>query len=271
MKKSTNGLTHTALGNCRIDASPDRWFIRKRLLLAVLLMGVSLTLFVWGAGGISYRDSARSTPLRVTANAQFYPTFGTPNDALATDDGANVLVSVTGESTPCPGKPSPPPTTFTTGVQVFSTSDFSVNPCGGQQIINFPSSHRLKPVQHVDGMQFFPGSPQVSVGAAIERQGAEFFRLTSLTEPCGMDGDSAVQVPQYPILNCDHCPNCAPGTFDVAVTPDGHYAFLANEYGQLPSPTPTTETGGGTVGVIKVERDGSGGFTRGTKPVEPSN
>lgn len=28
---------------------------------------------------------------------------------------------------------------------------------------------------------------------------------------------------------------------------------------------------GGTIGVIKVERDGSGGFTRGTKPVEPYN
>ena len=251
-----------------MDALPDRGFIRRRLLLALFLMGMSLTLFVWGAGGISHGDSERSTPLTVTANAQFYPTFGTPNDALVTDDGANVLVSVTGATTPCPNKPSPPPTTFTTGVQVFSTSDFS-NPCGGQQIINFPSSHRLKPVQHVDGMQFFPGSPQVSVAAAIERQGAEFSRLVSLNEPCGMDGDRTIQVPQYPILNCDHCPNCAPGTFDVAVTPDGHHAFLANEYGQLPSPTPTTETGGGTVGVIKVERDGSGGFTRGTKPVEP--
>ena len=234
-------------------------------------MVASLTVFLWGAGGISYGDSARSTPLKMTASAQFYPTFGTPNDALVTDDGVNVLVSVTGETTPCPGKPSPPPTTFTTGVQVFSTSDFNVNPCGGQQIISFPSSHRHPAVQHIDGMQFFPGLPQVSVGAAIERQGGEFFRLASLNEPCGVDGVGIIQVPQYPILNCAGCPNCAPGTFDVAVTPDGHYAFLANEYGQLPSPTPTTEKGGGTVGVIKVERDGSGGFTRGTKPVEPYN
>jgi hypothetical protein len=88
--------------------------------------------------------------------------------------------------------------------------------------------------------------------APIERQGAEFFRLASLNEPCGVDG--VIQVPQYPIINCTGCPNCAPGTFDVAVTPDGHYAFVANEYGQLPSPTPTPETGGGTIGVIKVER-----------------
>ena len=264
-------LTNSTPRNCPIDPSRKDGFISKLFLhtfLAIVLIGGSLALFLCAAGGISYGDLARSTPLQVTASAQFYPTFGTPNDALVTSDGANVLVSVTGETTPCPGKPSPPPTTFTTGVQVFSTSDFNVNPCGGQQIINFPSSHRLKPVQHVDGMQFFPGSPQVSVGAAIERQGAEFFRLTSLTEPCGMDG--VIQVPQYPIMNCDNCPDCAPGTFDVAVTPDGHYAFVANEYGKMPSPTPTTETGGGTIGVIKVLRDGAGRFT-GTKPVEPYN
>jgi hypothetical protein len=249
-KRSTPlDLTNSALGKFRVAASLNRGLTRKRFVLAALLMGASLIVFLWGAGGISYGDSARSTPLKVTANAQFFPTFGTPNDALVTDDGANVLVSVTGETTPCPGKRSPPPTTFTTGVQVFSTSDFSVNPCGGQQVINFPSSHRLKPVQHVDGMQFFPGSPQVSVGAAIERLGAEFFRLSSLTEPCGMDG--VIQVPQYPIMNCSDCPNCPPGTFDVAVTPDGHYAFVANEYGKMPSPTPATETGGGTIGVIR--------------------
>ena len=267
-KSTTPSLTNSSLANCRLDASPDRGFIRRRLLLAVLLMGVSLTIFLWGAGGISYGDSARSTPLKVTANAQFYPTFGTPNSALVTDDGAYVLVSVTGATTPCPRKPSPPPTTFTTGVQVFSTSDFG-NPCGGQQIINFPSSRRLAPAQHIDGIQFFPGSPQVSVGAAIERQGAGFFRLASLNEPCAMDG--VIQVPQYPVKNCDNCPNCAPGTFDVAVTPDGHYAFVANEYGLMPSPTPMTETGGGTIGVIRVERDAGGGFTRGTRSIENNN
>src|SRR5215510_5796971 len=102
-KKSTSGLTNSALGKYRIDASPDRGFIGKRLLLAVLLICASLTVFLWGAGGISYGDSARSTPLKVTANAQFHPTFGTPNDALVTADDSYVLVSVSGP----------------TGVQVF--------------------------------------------------------------------------------------------------------------------------------------------------------
>ena len=218
-KSTTPDLTNSAQENCRIDASPNRGLIRKRFLLAVLLMGASLILFLWGAGGISYGDSVRSTPPKVTASALFYPTFGTPNSALVTDDDAYVIVSVTGATTPCPtmspcpatspcpvgphptatSTPTGTPANFTTGIQVFSRADLMMNPCGGQQIINFPSSHRLKPVQHIDSIQFFPGSPQVSVGAAIERQGAEFFRLASLDEPCGVDG--VIQVPQYPVIN----------------------------------------------------------------------
>jgi len=70
-KSTTPDLTNSSLENCRIEASPDRGFIRKRLLLAVLLMGSSLILFLWGAGGISYGDSPRSAPLKVTASAEF--------------------------------------------------------------------------------------------------------------------------------------------------------------------------------------------------------
>ena len=283
MKKSTTpSLTNSAAESCR----SDQRFIRKRLLLALLLIGASIVLFGWGAGGNSYGDSVRSTPLKVTAGATFYDTFGTPNSALITDNGAHVLVSVTGETTPCPtmspcpanspcGRGTPTPTTtpeatstptgtpanFTTGIQVFSTSDFS-NPCGGQQIINFPSR---PPVQHIDGIQFFPGSPQLSVGAAIERQGAEFFRLASLNEPCGVDG--FIRVRQHPVIDNCNCPNSPPGTFDVAVTPDGRYAFVANEYGLMPSPTPAEEILGGTIGVIRVMRDAAGGFTTGTRSI----
>lgn len=283
-------LTNSALGNCRTAAPFDRGLTRKRFLLAVALVVASLTLFVWGVGGISYGDSPRSTPFQVTANATFHDTWGTPNSALITDDGAHVLVSVTRETTPCPTmSPCPSispcrrpietltarptatssPSGMPAGVQVFSTADFMQNPCGGQQIIEFPSSRRVKSAQHVDGIQFFPGSPQVSVGAAVERQGGEFFRLASLNEPCGMDG--VIQVRQYPVMDNCNCPNSPPGTFDIAVTPDGHYAFVANEYGLMPSPTPTTEIGGGTVGVIKVARDASGGFTRGTRSIEQNH
>ena len=72
-------------------------------------------------------------------------------------------------------------------------------------------------------------------------------------------------------MNCDNCPLCPPGTFDVAVTPDGQYAFVANEYGKMPSPTPTTEIGGGTIGIVRVERDAAGRFTGGTRRIEHNN
>lgn len=229
-----------------LNSSRNGGLIRKPFLckiLALALMGASLALFLCAAGGLSYGDSTRSQPSSLTVETHYYPTFGTPNDALVTADDAYVIVSV-----------SEP-----TGVQVFRNPDFT-NPCGGQQILNFPPPGG-QPLQAVDGMQFFPGSPQVSVGAAVEAHGAEFFRLASLTAPCAVDG--VINVQQYPANpNCgaSHCP---PGTFDIAVTPDGEYAFVANEYGLMPSPTPTTEKGGGTVGVIRVQRDDFGRFTSG--------
>ena len=286
-------LTNSTPRHCPIDPPRKTGFISKLFVhtfLAIVLIGGSLALFLCAAGGVSYGDSARSTPLTVTANATFHDTFGTPNSALVTDDGAYVLVSVTRETTPCPTmSPSPSqspcrvpvqapmatpaatstPSGMPAGVQVFSTADFTQNPCGGQQIIEFPSSRRLKSAQHVDGIQFCPGSPKVSVAAAVERQGGEFFRLASLNEPCGMDG--VAQVQQDPVIDNCNCPNSPPGTFDVAVTLDGHYAFVANEYGFMPSPTPTDEIGGGTVGVIRVARDAAGGFTRGTRSIEQNN
>jgi hypothetical protein len=114
-------------------------------------------------------------------------------------------------------------------------------------------------------MQFFPGSPQVSVGAAVEAHGAEFFRLASLTAPCAVDG--IINVQQYPVRpNCNPQNLCSPGTFDIAVTPDGEYAFVANEYGLMPNGLNMGM--GGTVGIIRVQRDDAGRFTPGTRSIE---
>ena len=158
-KSTTRSLTNSALENCRIDASPYRGQTGKRFLLAVLLIGASLTVFLWGAGGISYGDSAHSTPLKVTANAQFYPTFGTPNDALVTADDAYLLVSV-----------SEP-----TGIQVFKNPDFT-NPCGGQQILDFPRPQPGgQPVRAVDGMQFFPGCRKSALVPQLRCTALNFF------------------------------------------------------------------------------------------------
>jgi DNA-binding beta-propeller fold protein YncE len=222
-----------------------------------------LALCLCYAGAVSYGGSARLTPLNVTALPHFYPTFGTPNDALVTADDAYVIVSVSGTDL-CTDESC-------AGVQVFRKPDFT-NPCGGQQILYFPRPQpHGPPIQAADGMHFFSGSPQVSVGAAVEARGAEFFRLASLNEPCAIDG--IVNVPQLPAI--PNCPNpqhlCPPGTFDVAVTPDGQYAFVANEYGLMPSPTPATEKGGGTIGIIRTRRDDAGRFTHGTRSIEQNN
>ena len=232
----------TLLSSSRNGGLIRKPFLRK--ILALALMGAALALFLCAVGGVSYADPARSKPSILTVETHYYPTFGTPNDALVTDDNAYVLVSVSGA----------------TGVQVFRNSDFT-NPCGGQQILNFPRPRPgVQPVQTVDGMQFFPGSPQVSVGAAVEAHGAEFFRLASLNQPCAIDG--IVNVPQLPVIsNCPFAPNCSPGSFDLVVTPDGEYAFVANEYGVMPN---GLNMGlGGTIGIIRVQRDDFGRFTNG--------
>jgi hypothetical protein len=260
-------LTNSARRNCRINSSRDGGLIRKpflRKILAVALIGASLALFLCAAGGVSYGRPAGLTPLSMTVDAQFYPTFGTPNDALVTADDSYVLVSVSQVANPPFGA---------TGVQVFKKPDFT-NPCGRQQIISFPQPIPGStppplggPVQAVDGLKFFPGSPQVSVGAAVEEQGAEFFRLASLNEPCGIDG--VINVQQPPVI--PNCPSpqhlCPPGTFDLAVTPDGQYAFVANEYGVMPTPPPNINAGSGTIGIIRTRRDHFGRFTPGTRSI----
>jgi hypothetical protein len=229
-----------------------------------------LALCLCYSGAVSDGSSPSSNSPSVTVlDTHFYPTFGNPAKALVTDDDAYVLVSVNQPPAPkpCAGSPTPAatPTENFTGLQVFEKPCYT-NPCNSRQIINFPSpTIREEPVKAVYGMQFFPGSPQVSIGAAVEALGAEFFRLASLNEPCGMDNVRHVQ--EKPVV--PNCPGglCPPGSFDLAVTPDGEYAFVANEYGTLPNPTPPDLLGKGTIGVIKVERDAAGRFTRNTRAI----
>jgi|RhiMetdeSRZDD1v2_1073273.scaffolds.fasta_scaffold32064_2 DNA-binding beta-propeller fold protein YncE len=204
-----------------------------------------LTLFLCHAGGAAYACT-NVIGVGVTVTSCLYSTVGNGQaaDALVTNKGY-VLVSLNGPA----------------GVQVFQPvgGDYR-NPCGGQNIIRFPATV-AGPVQQVMGMSFFPRArspidPHVSVGAAVESQGAEFFRLSGL-DTCTIDGVVNVQQPQPPNANSN-----APGTFDLAVTPDGSYAFVANEYGNV-SNVPWT----GTVGIIRTPRDGLGRFTTATRPL----
>ena len=234
--------------------------IRKVLKLTAAFSSLALCLCY--AGSVSAGSS-------VTVDANFYPTFGSPTRALATADDNYVLVSVTGHEA---------------GVQVFEQSDFTTNPCGSgtQNIIELPprNGKSANSVTSVQGMQFLPYPQGVSVGAAVEHQGAEFFSLSDL-KTCAIDGkDNVVNVPQPPAQSSSVCTqlggNCAPGSFDLAVTPNGApgYAFVANEYGlkrvgKNDLPLPDLNFGKvGTIGVIKIQRNSAGGFTSGTRSID---
>ena len=219
-----------------------------------------LALFLCHGGGAAFACT-NVIGVGVTVTSCLYSTVknGQAADALVTNEGY-VLVSLSGPA----------------GVQVFQPVDGGYrNPCGGQNIIVFPATV-AGPVQQVMGMSLFPSlqhdrhegrvpipiDPQVSVGAAVESQGAEFFHLSRL-DTCTLDGVVNVQQPQPRNANSK-----APGTFDLAVTPDGSYAFVANEYGNV-SNVPLDWTG--TVGIIRTPRDELGRFTTETRALLQNN
>ena len=167
---------------------------------------------------------------------------------------------------------TPPAPPNESGVQVFD-SDFN-NPCGGQNIIGFPPPGG-QAITSVDGIQFLPAPNGVSVAAAVEQQGTEFFNLSDV-KTCAIDGKrNIINVQQRPVLSPMSCTSqggsCYPGSFRIAVTPNGApgYAFVANEYGLKHLPPPKVNFGlGGTVGVIRVQRNSGGGFSPGTGSIE---
>ena len=186
--------------------------------------------------------------------------------ALVTADAKYVLVSLdcdVSQLTCAPTTPPAPPNE--SGVQVFD-SDFN-NPCGGQTIIGFPPPGE-QAITSVDGIQFLPAPNGVSVAAAVEQQGAEFFNLSDV-KTCAIDGKrNIVNVQQRPVqspMSCASQGSCYPGNFRIAVTPYGAlgYGFVANEYGLKHLPPPKVNFGlGGTVGVVRVQRNSGGGFRR---------
>jgi hypothetical protein len=164
------------------------------------------------------------------------------------------------------------------GIQIFRSSQGYGNPCSDQNIINFEA---LKiGIKQVEGLQIFPDRyrqvrlTKVSVGAAVEQLGAEFIDVDLST----CDINSAVNVAQPPVQPPQDCDkpneNCAPGTFNLAVTSKlaglVEYAFVANEYGLplnynlLPLNSAVQK---GSVGIVRVQRDFYGRFTTRTRRI----
>lgn len=156
----------------------------------------------------------------VGASSVTYPTSGHAFRAVPLPDG-NVLVSVT-------GAPS--------GVQVFTPSGTGLQ----ASCLNY-----LRPAFQADGdpalgLTLFPNGS--TVAEAVGDDGV-IFQNTAELENCISTG---AVVSQGPVSSKQ-------GTFDVAVTPDGKYAFVANEYG-VASGAATQ----GNVGVVQLQYDASG-------------
>ena len=157
-----------------------------------------------------------------------------PFRALPLSSG-DVLVSVT---EPGSGSTSGP----NTGIEVFTPSATGlVHSC-----TNTLRSSFLTDGATGLGLNLLPNG--VGLAAAIGADGAIFYDLATL-ETCNSTG---LQVSQGTVASDQ-------GTFDVAVTPDGKFAFVANEYGVAAGAIPE-----GNVGVIALQYDGSGDVTAGT-------
>jgi hypothetical protein len=173
-----------------------------RIVTALFLSFLTLCLFF--AGAVSYGGSPCSDPPSVPVETSYYDTLGTPANALVTGEG-HILVSVSGGTIPNGGCPNAPPNSGVTGVQVFNTD---LTPAC---LINLPRPPGGRPIASVFGMKSFPRRPRqtaetASIGAAVEAEGAEFFRLSDFNT-CAKDG--IVNVQQYRHRK-------APGTFDLA-------------------------------------------------------
>lgn len=128
------------------------------------------------------------------------------------------------------------------GVEVFSSSSGAfVSTC-----VNQLSSTLLSEGGALSELSYLPNGLSIAAGAGSP--GAIFYNAAALAN-CSATG----LVVSQGALSADE------GTQAVAVTPNGNYAFVSNEYGVAAGAT--TE---GNVGVVSLQYDASGNVTGGT-------
>jgi DNA-binding beta-propeller fold protein YncE len=103
-------------------------------------------------------------------------------------------------------------------------------------------------------LSLFPDTTDIALGTGYP--GALFFHLADLLAAgCTASG---FLVDQGSVTSNNVITNDA-GTLSVAITPDGRYAFVDNEYGIAPGSVLN-----GNIGVVAIQRDASGNFISGT-------
>jgi DNA-binding beta-propeller fold protein YncE len=168
----------------------------------------------------------------VTVSSSTYTTAGHPWQALVSSTGT-VFVSVTADHTPGSA----------TGVQVFVPASGSLQ----SSCVNELPSSLLGTNTYGANLSFFPGATDIAAGFGFP--GAIFYHEADLLG-CNASG--------YVVSQGSTSSNNA-GTLAVAVTLDGKYAFVSNEYGVAPGATLP-----GNIGVVAIQRDADGNFTTGT-------
>ena len=175
-----------------------------------------------GSTNVTVGASTVAAPV-VTATTMTYSTagYGYPFRALPLSSG-NVLVSVSAT---------------TSGMLVFAPTAG-----GGYQLSCF---NYVRPAFVQDGasnfgMNLLPNG--LGLAATLGVDGAIFYNLASL-QTCTSTG---IQVSQGPV-------SADEGSFDVVVSPDGKYAFVANEYGVAAG-----STAQGNIGVMALQYDLNG-------------
>lgn len=181
-----------------------------------------------GTANVTVTTSGVALPV-VTAPSVTYSTngYGSPFRVLPLADG-NVLVSVTAS---------------TSGMLVFGPASG-----GGLQLscFNYVRSAFVQDGASDLGMNLTPNG--VGLAATLGVDGAIFYNLSTL-QTCTSTG---VQVSQGSVASNQ-------GSFDVVMTPDGKYAFVANEYGVASGATTQ-----GNIGVVALQYDTTGVVSSGT-------
>lgn len=211
--------------------------MRRRTHLRTVLIDGSLGALLMACGGCGGAGAGVATPPPVmtpnfTATSTLVATAGKPFEAAVSSDGT-VFVSVTADGS---GGSA-------TGVQVFSPSNGSLK----SSCVNALPAGLLSANTAFANLSLFPNG--TDLGGGIGSPGAIFYHAAELAG-CNATG--------FVVGQGSTSANNA-GTIAVAATPDGEFAFVANETGIAPGAGTN-----GNIGVVAIQRDSGGNFTSGT-------
>ena len=188
----------------------------------------SLLGMLQGCGGSSVKSITTTPPVSpvvptVTATSVTYPTLGAPFQAVASNNGTVFVAEAD-------------------GVQVFSSNGSGLTAA----CVNALPKSLLSEGAAFSELSFLPNG--IDIAGGISSPGAIFYNEAAL-QSCTATG---TVVSQGTIASDQ-------GTQAVAVTPDGKYAFVSNEYGVVKGTT--TE---GNIGVVALQYDANGNVTSGS-------